>query len=125
MAEHTKLPWRVEKGTGLVWGDCTLFEDGTPDRLGVPVTDGQLERPWAQGKGPTYDEMEANAAHIVKCVNAYPDLVKARAAFLSYLQAENCCKRTGTPCREKCACELELQDLAEAWSNAAVKGASK
>jgi hypothetical protein len=77
MAEHTKLPWRVEKGTGLVWGDCTLFEDGTPDRLGVPVTDGQLERPWAQGKGPTYNEMEANAAYIVRACNAFPDLVKA------------------------------------------------
>jgi hypothetical protein len=77
MAEHTKLPWRVEKGTGLVWGDCTIFEDGTPDRLGVPVTDGQLERPWSQGKGPTYDEIEANADLIVKAVNNHDTLVKA------------------------------------------------
>lgn len=77
MAEHTPTPWRVEKGTGLVWGDCTLFDDGTPDRLGVPVTDGQLERPWAQGKGPSYEEMEANAAFIVKAVNNHEALVNA------------------------------------------------
>jgi hypothetical protein len=76
MVEHTPTPWRVEEGTGLVWGDCTLFDDGTPDRLGVPVTDGQLERPWAQGKGPSYDEMEANAAFIVKAVNNHEKLLE-------------------------------------------------
>lgn len=74
MTEHTPTPWRVEKGTGLVWGDCTIFEDGTPDRLGIPVTDGQLERPWGKGCGPTYDEMEANAAFIVKAVNSHAEM---------------------------------------------------
>jgi hypothetical protein len=82
MAEHTPTPWRVEKGTGLVWGDCTLFDDGTPDRLGVPVADGQLERPWAQGKGPSYEEMEANAAFIVKSVNSHDALIDALRAFV-------------------------------------------
>jgi hypothetical protein len=87
-APHTPLPWRVESGTGLVWGDCTTFEDGTPDRLGVPVTDGQLERPWAQGKGPSYEEMEANAAFIVRAVNNHYALVEALEAARERLQCD-------------------------------------
>jgi hypothetical protein len=77
MSEHTPTPWRVEQGTGLVWGNCSTFDDGTPDKFGVPVTDGQLERPWAKGQGPTYEEMEANAAFIVRAVNAHAQLVAA------------------------------------------------
>jgi hypothetical protein len=76
MSEHTSLPWRVEQGTGLVWGNCTVFEDGTPDRLGVPVTNGQSELYWGRGNGRTYEEMEANAAFIVRAVNAHDALVE-------------------------------------------------
>lgn len=90
--KHTPTPWRVEKGTGLIWGDCTTFEDGTPDRLGVPVTDSQLERPWAQGKGPSYEEMKANAAFIVRAVNSHQAMVDALEAARERLQgdAESC-----------------------------------
>jgi len=87
MAEHTPTPWRVEQGTGLVWGNCTIFDDGTPDRLGVPVTDGQIERAWSKGNGPSYEEMEANAAFIAKACNAHEALVKALQEAKRQLEA--------------------------------------
>lgn len=77
LSGHTPTPWRVETGTTLIWGDCTICDDGTtPDRLGVPVADAQLARPWSDGR-PSYNEADANAAFIVRAVNSHDALVKA------------------------------------------------
>lgn len=33
----TPGPWRVEEGTTLVWGRCEIADDGTVEKLGVPI----------------------------------------------------------------------------------------
>lgn len=109
MTEHTPTPWFKNR----------KFEIGPRPRTD-DQSDGMLH-PIADVFG---DNREADAAFIVKACNAFPDLVKARATFLGYLQAENGCRRTGTACRETCACELELQGLVEAWGNVVVKQVS-
>lgn len=52
MAEHTKGPWKVGK---------TFIVDADGKNVAI-ATDGHDE---------FYDQMVANAAHIVKCVNAF------------------------------------------------------
>lgn len=45
---------------------------------------------------------------------AAKEIERLRAAYLSHLQMENACRRTGIPCvrhPEKCGCALELRDL--------------
>lgn len=76
--EHTPGPWRVERGTTLVWGDCTITDDH-PDHLGVPVADAQLARAWAKGE-PTYERAEANA----RLIAAAPELLEVLKAYVAW-----------------------------------------
>jgi hypothetical protein len=77
MAEHTKLPWRVflnKDGTRLV---------GVGDKDGQGILDAGFGV-WA------WDDPEgiANAELVVKCVNAYPDLVRMLAKLRSIVEDE-------------------------------------
>ncbi|WP_454813799.1 hypothetical protein [Labrys neptuniae] len=77
--EHTPTPWRVEEGTTLIWGNCTVYEDGTPDHLGVPIVQCRQSCDW--NARLTTDVASANALFLVTAVNAYePD--QARIAEL-------------------------------------------
>lgn len=60
---------------------------------------GVLDNRWP---GPTALDLEAAS-----------EIERLRAAYLSHLQMENACQRTGKPCRdaEKCGCHLELQEI--------------
>ena len=70
MTQHTPTPWETEDDTTRIWrrGDCEneiVFVRGYDNAH----PDVQQEK--------SLDENLANAAHIVKCVNAYDDLVAA------------------------------------------------
>lgn len=84
MTQHTPGPWCVEQGTTLVWGDCTLNDDGSPDRLGVPVADAQLARPWAGGE-PSHRTAEANACVIAAAPDMLTVLQRIRDSYPGYI----------------------------------------
>lgn len=75
MVEHTPTPWHTgsTEHTELVMAfkdnsECVLAELDTDD--------------------VSMEETSANAAHIVKCVNAFPDLVKALETILNFSDSE-------------------------------------
>lgn len=76
--KHTPTPWRIEDGTTLIWGSCNP-EDNTDAGMGYPVTECRTTPISASSwcKAPYSEEGEANAAHIVKCVNMHDELVEA------------------------------------------------
>jgi len=73
MAEHTKLPWRVEQDTDLIWGACNP-DDFTSYGMGYSIVVG-TSASYTRGK-PSMDERMANAAFIVKACNAHEALVQ-------------------------------------------------
>lgn len=76
MAKHTPTPWRVEENTDLIWGCCNA-DDTSSYGMGYPIISGFASfGGWADGR-PDYNEKEANAAFIVRAVNAHDDLVDA------------------------------------------------
>lgn len=83
MARHTPGPWRVEDGTTLVWGNCTFSDDGTVDRLGVPVAEMCANPSWARGTEIDWDTRVANAA----LTAAAPDLAEHVRALTRQLDA--------------------------------------
>lgn len=94
------------------FGKDVQISDRLVDRLrgryasGPHLPNGNPEFGWRQFQAPP---IQHEAAAVIEGL----DLV--RGTFLGYLQAENGCKRTGAACREKCGCELELQELVNAW----------
>lgn len=76
--EHTPTPWRIEDNTTLIWGACNP-DDLSSYGMGYPVAECRItpisQSSWCNA--PYSDEGEANAAHIVKCVNMHDELVEA------------------------------------------------
>lgn len=72
----SKGEWSVEPGTGLVWGDCDVAEDGYVERFGFPVMDGQHVRIYNRPNGPNSDDVVANAKFTAAAVS----FVRARIA---------------------------------------------
>ena len=67
----TPTPWRVEEGTDLIWGACT--DDPSTYGMGYSIVEGKI--PGFKPYKPSMKEREANAAFIVKAVNAHDALV--------------------------------------------------
>lgn len=82
MAEHTPTPWRVEQDTDLIWGACNP-DDKSSYGMGYAIVEGKSGERYSSYK-PKMDEREANAAFIVKAVNAWydADALRARLAEL-------------------------------------------
>jgi hypothetical protein len=78
MAEHTKTPWKVAGQDHKVRIDS---KKQTVARANV-VWSG------AEGESIGYPEAEANAAFIVRCVNAHDDLVKALRTIVDGASAD-------------------------------------
>ena len=78
MREHTPTPWCVPDGEG---NESLVCQDAD-GRAGIVLFDVKREnRPW---KRPIeWDESAANAAFIVKAVNAYDALVKALEGLIN------------------------------------------
>lgn len=74
--KHTPLPWRVEQGTDLIWGACNPDDDSTYG-MGYPIVVGRTDLGSWNRMYPDIDERMANAARIVRSVNALPAIVKA------------------------------------------------
>lgn len=76
--KHTPTPWRVEGDTTLIWGHCDTH-DLSDYGMGYPIAECRVSpmstSTWC--RAPYADEGEANAAHIVKCVNMHDELVAA------------------------------------------------
>jgi hypothetical protein len=72
-ATHTPGPWRVEKDTTLVWGNCLIAEDGTPEYLGYPVAEACRPSTWQTSGKPDHVEQDSNA----RLIAAAPDLLEA------------------------------------------------
>ncbi len=64
MTEHSKLPWKLSPQGYII-----------PTHKS-PMAMLKLESPWREGAWDGDEEAHANAAYIVKCCNAFPDLVK-------------------------------------------------
>ncbi len=80
-AKHTPGEWRVEQGTTLIWGDCNP-DDQTNYGMGYPIAECRLTPSASWAKGPRkVEEAQANAAHIVRCVNSHDALVEALEAL--------------------------------------------
>ncbi|WNV09993.1 hypothetical protein [Tardiphaga sp. 709] len=86
MAEHTPTPWRVERGTDLIWGACNP-DDMTTYGMGYAIVCGTTSS-YTGGK-PSIDEREANADFIIKACNSHDALVKALEGMVLV------CGRTG------------------------------
>lgn len=122
MADHTPTPWAYRPLKHDDWG-WIRDADGS---LAATARDGRvMSERFDEFRAAKKDPYAANGAFIVKAVNNHEALTAVRRTFLRYLQAENCCKRSGTACSEKCACELELQGLVQAWTGTDVGGAPK
>lgn len=84
--KHTPTPWRVEGGTTLIWGDCDT-NDLSDYGMGYPIAECRVSpistSIWC--KAPYADEGDANASHIVKCVNMHDELVEALKEASVYL----------------------------------------
>lgn len=74
MVEHTKLPWRVEGGTDLIWGACSEDDEST---YGMGYSIAQGVNASYHAKKPDMNEREANAAFIVRAVNNHEAMVRA------------------------------------------------
>lgn len=68
----TPRPWRVEKGTTVIWSD-NAYDPGT-NCVGCIVARIAQPSSW-KGSRPTVDEQEANAALVVKAVNHFDEAV--------------------------------------------------
>jgi len=79
MAQHTPTPWRVEEGTPLIWGNCNP-DDRSTYGMGYPVARVEHPRSWQKSGLPTPDEQGANAALIVRAVNAHEAMLAALKA---------------------------------------------
>lgn len=112
MAEHTKTPWRVERGTDLIWGACNP-DDMTTYGMGYAIVCGTTSS-YTGGK-PSIDEREANAAFITKACNSHDALVKALEQardVLGRIADLSTALRSGGPD------PMDLQDLSDALSEA-------
>ena len=78
MSDHTPTPWRVEEGADLIWGACNP-DDHSSFGMGYSIVEGKIPG-WKPYK-PDYDERAANAAFIVKAVNAYDEMVRILKAI--------------------------------------------
>ena len=107
MAEHTPLPWRVEQETDLIWGACNT-DDFSTRGMGYSIVEGKSGS-WNKGK-PDMDEREANAAFIVKAVNAHDALIEALRPFAWYFDLNDCEGR-----RDDDALEVPMRDLRVAF----------
>lgn len=100
--KHTPTPWRIEGGTTLIWGNCNP-DDNTDAGMGYPITECRITPISASSwcKAPYNEEGEANAAHIVKCVNMHEELVEAlmeaRLDFILEYEMRFNSKPTDTP----------------------------
>lgn len=103
-------------------GKDVQVSDRLVDRLrgryasGPHLPNGNPEFGWRQFQAPP---IQHEAAAVIE------DLLRVRVTFLGYLQAENGCRRTGSACRETCACELELKGLVEAFGTPSAMGGEK
>jgi hypothetical protein len=70
MTQHTPTPWHLLKPNDHS-GDCGITALGLPNVLAECFADIR------HAGEHSAQEAQANAAHIVKCVNAYEDLVAA------------------------------------------------
>jgi hypothetical protein len=84
-AKPTPTPWRIEEGTTLIWGDCTLAGDDAKERLGVPVAETFMARSNWQKGNPDGAATKANAALIVTAVNALEPMKAALEACLELI----------------------------------------
>lgn len=74
--QWTPGPWRVEEGTTLVWGACTFADDGTIERLGIPVADMCGNPSWSRDPVVDDDTKAANAALIAAAPALYAALAQ-------------------------------------------------
>lgn len=72
----TRGPWRVEEDTTLVWGDCSIDDDGTPIHLGVPVAEALGNPRWGRSDRITDVVRNANA-HLISAAPALYDRLLA------------------------------------------------
>lgn len=108
MAEHFPAPWSVHTLTATIYAaDVPKGPARVADMRGWGYLTGKGNGALALPEDEAIEIQRANAAHIVKCVNAFPDLVKAldeiaaRARFELEMPTEM--RDTAFSLIEKCA----------------------
>lgn len=77
MAEHTPIPWQIVDD----WVYSTR-EGGEPD---LTVAEAPRSQAYLRDRNLTKEQKAANAAHIVRCVNAFPEMVDALTSARTHL----------------------------------------
>lgn len=106
MSNHTPTPWRLAEGLErgdrtrqFIWPDAETREEREDGSLYCIATVNAREH---------VETMEANAAHIVRCVNAHGKLVEALDALIVGIGQESQWLATKTPhCWERLTAAMD------------------
>lgn len=108
MSDHTPGPWVIPAGVG---NEHVVCQGGDRQRPGEILF--VVHPPIGRSRVRTDGDIEANAEHIVRCVNAYDGLVMAcqlqEAADLAHVSCDECDPEDAP---ETCAKCFPLYDVA-------------